>query len=449
MSNISPLDSRYKKQVSELNEYFSEQALMGFRLYVEIKYLIFLSKHRALKKLISLNRKDQQKLEKIYSNFDQKEYNAIKRIEARTKHDVNAVVQYLSKKIEKNVSGALVPWVHFGLTSEDINNTAYSLMIKGAVRSSLLKSLKELSGDLKKLVSQNKDFPMMALTHGQPATTTSLGKEMAVFHVRLSRQVEQLKKRDLLAKFSGATGTLAAHKTAFPKGSWVSFSERFIKTLGLKNNPITTQVEPNDSLAELLQNIIRINNILTDMSVDMWLYIERNIFIQKNRASEVGSSTMPHKINPIAFENAEGNLELANSGLEFLSSRLCRSRLQRDLSGSTLFRNVGTSFGHSLLAYKNIVSGLARIRPNKNQAEAELENNWGVLAEALQTILRKNGDAGAYEKIKKITRGTGLDKEKYLAIVNSLNIAEEDRGALLCLTPSTYLGEIKEILKKY
>ena len=449
MSNISPLDSRYKKQVSELNEYFSEQALMGFRLYVEIKYLIFLSKHRALKKLISLNRKDQQKLEKIYSNFDQKEYNAIKRIEARTKHDVNAVVQYLSKKIEKNVSGALVPWVHFGLTSEDINNTAYSLMIKGAVRSSLLKSLKELSGDLKKLVSQNKDFPMMALTHGQPATTTSLGKEMAVFHVRLSRQVEQLKKRDLLAKFSGATGTLAAHKTAFPKGSWVSFSERFIKTLGLKNNPITTQVEPNDSLAELLQNIIRINNILTDMSVDMWLYIERNIFIQKNRASEVGSSTMPHKINPIAFENAEGNLELANSGLEFLSSRLCRSRLQRDLSGSTLFRNVGTSFGHSLLAYKNIVNGLGRIRPNKNQAEAELENNWGVLAEALQTILRKNGDAGAYEKIKKITRGTGLDKEKYLAIVNSLNIAEEDRGALLCLTPSTYLGEIKEILKKY
>ena len=449
MSNISPLDSRYKKQVSELNEYFSEQALMGFRLYVEIKYLIFLSKHRALKKLISLNKKDQQKLEKIYSNFDQKEYNAIKKIEAKTKHDVNAVVQYLSKKIEKNISGALVPWVHFGLTSEDINNTAYSLMIKGAVQSSLLKNLKELSGALKKLVSQNKDFPIMALTHGQPATTTSLGKEMAVFHVRLSRQVEQLKKRDLLAKFSGATGTLAAHKIAFPKGSWVSFSKRFIKTLGLKNNSITTQVEPNDSLAELLQNIIRINNILTDMSVDMWLYVERNIFIQKNRASEVGSSTMPHKINPIAFENAEGNLELANSGLEFLSSRLCRSRLQRDLSGSTLFRNVGTSFGHSLLAYKNIVNGLGRIRPNKNQAEAELENNWGVLAEALQTVLRKNGDADAYEKIKKITRGTGLDKEKYLAIVNSLNIAEEDRGALLCLTPSTYLGEIKEILKKY
>ena len=449
MSNISPLDSRYKKQVSELNEYFSEQALMGFRLCVEIKYLIFLSKHRALKKLISLNKKDQQRLEKIYSNFDQKEYNAIKKIEAKTKHDVNAVVQYLSKKIEKNISGALVPWVHFGLTSEDINNTAYSLMIKGAVQSSLLKNLKELSGALKKLVSQNKDFPIMALTHGQPATTTSLGKEMAVFHVRLSRQIEQLKKRDLLAKFSGATGTLAAHKIAFPKGSWVSFSKRFIKTLGLKNNPITTQVEPNDSLAELLQNIIRINNVLTDMSVDMWLYIERNIFIQKNRASEVGSSTMPHKINPIAFENAEGNLELANSGLEFLSSRLCRSRLQRDLSGSTLFRNVGTSFGHSLLAYKNIVNGLGRIRPNKNQAEAELENNWGVLAEALQTVLRKNGDADAYEKIKKITRGTGLDKEKYLAIVNSLNIAEEDRGALLCLTPSTYLGEIKEILKKY
>jgi adenylosuccinate lyase len=449
MSNISPLDNRYKKRVSELNEYFSEQALMKFRLYVEVNYLIFLSQHRALKNIVSLDKKDQEKLEKIYSNFDQKEYNQVKKIEAKTKHDVNAVIQYLSKKIEENVSKTLVPWVHFGLTSEDINGAAYSLMIKEAVRASLLKTLEKLSGALKKLVSQNKDFPMLALTHGQPATTTTLGKEMAVFHARLFRQVEQLKKRELLAKFSGATGTLAAHKVAFPKESWVSFSEKFIKTLGLKNNPITTQIEPNDSLAELLQNIIRINNILTDMSVDIWLYIERNIFIQKNKSGEVGSSTMPHKINPIAFENAEGNLELANAGLGFLSSRLCKSRLQRDLSGSTLFRNIGINFAHSLLAYKNIINGLERIKPNKNQADTELENNWGVLAEAIQTILRKNGDGNAYEKIKKITRGAGLDKEKYLAVVNDLSISEEDRAVLLCLTPSTYLGEIEKILKEY
>ena len=449
MSNISPLDNRYKKRVSELNEYFSEQALMKFRLYVEVNYLIFLSQHRALKNIVSLDKKDQEKLEKIYSNFDQKEYNRVKKIEAKTKHDVNAVVQYLSKKVEKNVSRALVPWVHFGLTSEDINGAAYSLMIKKAVQSSLLKSLEKLSGALKKLASQNKSFPMLALTHGQPATTTTLGKEMAVFHARLSRQVEQLKKRELLAKLSGATGTLAAHKVAFPKENWVSFSERFIKTLGLKNNPITTQIEPNDSLAELLQNIMRINNILTDMSVDIWLYIERNLFIQKNKPNEVGSSTMPHKINPIAFENAEGNLELANAGLGFLSSRLCKSRLQRDLSGSTLFRNIGTNFAHSLLAYKNILSGLERIKPNKNRADTELENNWGILAEAIQTVLRKNGEKNAYEKIKKITRGTGLGEEKYLAIVSSLSIPEEDRDVLLCLTPSTYLGEIEEILKKY
>ncbi|HIC42526.1 MAG TPA: adenylosuccinate lyase, partial [Pelagibacterales bacterium] len=260
MTNISPLDNRYKKHVSELNEYFSEQALMKFRLYVEVNYLIFLSQHRALKNIVSLDKKDQQKLEKIYSNFDQKEYNEVKRIETKTKHDVSAVIQYLSKKVEKNVSRALVPWVHFGLTSEDINSAAYSLMIKEAVQSSMLKTLEKLSGALKKLVSQNKGFPMLALTHGQPATTTTLGKEMAVFHARLSRQIKQLKKHELLAKFSGATGTLAAHKVAFPKETWVSFSEKFIKTLGLKNNPITTQIEPNDSLAELLQNIIRINN---------------------------------------------------------------------------------------------------------------------------------------------------------------------------------------------
>lgn len=448
MSSISPLDGRYKKDVQELNEYFSEQALMRFRLYVEIKYLIFLSQTASLKNRISINAKDKKALEGLYKNFDQREYNAIKRIEAKTKHDVNAVVEYLSQKIE-SISESLVPWVHFGLTSEDINNTAYSLMIKGAVEGPIFSSLSAVSSELKKIATKTKGLSMLSLTHGQPATTTTLGKEMAVFHSRIEKQTQQIKKVRLLAKFSGATGTFAAHKIAFPKENWVSFSKKFMASLGLENNPITTQIEPNDSLAELLHGFVRINNILTDMSVDMWLYIQRNVFIQKNKAGEVGSSTMPHKINPIFFENAEGNLEIANTNLNFLSTRLCRSRLQRDLSGSTLFRNVGTAFGHSFLAYKNINKGLERVQPNKVQMGVELENSWGILAEAIQTVLRKNGEKKAYQKIKTLTRGKVVDKEKYVDIISALDVSDEDRAALVNLSPATYLGEVEKILKKY
>ena len=448
MSSISPLDGRYKKDVQELNEYFSEQALMRFRLYVEIKYLIFLSQTASLKNRISINAKDKKALEGLYKNFDQREYNAIKRVEAKTKHDVNAVVEYLSQKIE-SISESLVPWVHFGLTSEDINNTAYSLMIKGAVEGPIFSSLSAVSSGLKKIATKTKGLSMLSLTHGQPATTTTLGKEMAVFHSRIEKQTQQIKKVRLLAKFSGATGTFAAHKIAFPKENWVSFSKKFMASLGLENNPITTQIEPNDSLAELLHGFVRINNILTDMSVDMWLYIQRNVFIQKNKAGEVGSSTMPHKINPIFFENAEGNLEIANTNLNFLSTRLCRSRLQRDLSGSTLFRNVGTAFGHSFLAYKNINKGLERVQPNKVQMGVELENSWGILAEAIQTVLRKNGEKKAYQKIKTLTRGKVVDKEKYMDIISALDVSDEDRAALVSLSPATYLGEVEKILKKY
>ena len=448
MSSISPLDGRYKKDVQELNEYFSEQALMRFRLYVEIKYLIFLSQTASLKNRISINAKDKKALEGLYKNFDQREYNAIKRIEVKTKHDVNAVVEYLSQKIE-SISESLVPWVHFGLTSEDINNTAYSLMIKGAVEGPIFSSLSAVSSELKKIATKTKGLSMLSLTHGQPATTTTLGKEMAVFHSRIEKQTQQIKKVRLLAKFSGATGTFAAHKIAFPKENWVSFSKKFMASLGLENNPITTQIEPNDSLAELLHGFVRINNILTDMSVDMWLYIQRNVFIQKNKAGEVGSSTMPHKINPIFFENAEGNLEIANTNLNFLSTRLCRSRLQRDLSGSTLFRNVGTAFGHSFLAYKNINKGLERVQPNKVQMGVELENSWGILAEAIQTVLRKNGEKKAYQKIKTLTRGKVVDKEKYVDIISALDVSDEDRAALVSLSPATYLGEVEKILKKY
>jgi adenylosuccinate lyase len=449
MSAISPLDGRYKKNVSELNNFFSEQALMKFRLEVEVKYLIALSEHRSLKKDLSLKKKEQKLLHSFYQNFDQKEYNAVKRVEAKTKHDVNAVVEYLTQKLEKNGFSKWTPFIHFGLTSEDINNTSYSLMFQRGVDESLLESLDQLSSLLVLLVGKTKDMPMLSLTHGQPATTTTLGKEMAVFHSRLERQITFIKKHSLLAKFSGATGTFAAHKIAFPKESWTVFSEKFIRSLGLKNNPITTQIEPNDSMAELLHAFVRINNILTDMCVDVWLYISRNIFTQINKPGEVGSSTMPHKINPISFENAEGNLELSNASFVFLASRLSRSRLQRDLSGSTLFRNIGVAFGHSLLAYKNIINGLNRIQPNKDQLSSELENQWSILAEAVQTILRKSGDKKAYSKIKKLTRGVPLNQETYLSLVESLDISEKDKKTLLSLTPSTYIGEIKKILRRY
>ena len=449
MSAISPLDGRYKKNVSELSDFFSEQALMRTRLEVEVKYLIALSKHRALKGEIKIKKADEKALHLLYKDFDQKEYNAVKRIEAKTRHDVNAVVEYLSQKLEKAGLGELSPFVHFGLTSEDINNTAYSLLFQRGVGGPILKELDRLSSFLVVLIKKTKDLPMLSLTHGQPATTTSLGKELAVFHSRLERQVGFVKKHRLLAKFSGATGTLAAHKIAFPKESWVLFSEKFIKELGLINNPITTQVEPGDSIAELLHSFVRINNILTDMCVDIWLYISRNIFTQTNKPGEVGSSTMPHKINPISFENAEGNLELSNTNFVFLASKLSRSRLQRDLSGSTLFRNVGVAFGHSLLAYKNVVSGLERISPNKKQLSFELENEWGILSEAVQTVLRKSGDKRAYNKIKKLTRGVPLDRDGYLELVNGLGLSKKDRAVLLSLTPATYSGEIKKILKKY
>ena len=449
MSAISPLDGRYKKSVSELSGFFSEQALMRTRLEVEVKYLIALSKHRALRGDIKIKKVDEKTLHLLYKNFDQKEYNAVKRIEAKTRHDVNAVVEYLSQKLEKAGLGELSPFVHFGLTSEDINNTAYSLLFQRGVGGPILKELDKLSSLLAVLIKKTKDLPMLSLTHGQPATTTTLGKELAVFHSRLERQVLFVKKHRLLAKFSGATGTLAAHKIAFPKESWVLFSEKFIKELGLINNPITTQVEPGDSIAELLHSFVRINNILTDMCVDIWLYISRNIFTQTNKPGEVGSSTMPHKINPISFENAEGNLELSNTNFVFLASKLSKSRLQRDLSGSTLFRNVGVAFGHSLLAYKNVVSGLERISPNKKQLSFELENEWGILSEAVQTVLRKSGDKGAYNKIKKLTRGVPLDRGGYLELVNGLGLSKKDRAVLLSLTPATYSGEIKKILKKY
>ena len=447
MSNISPIDGRYKKNVSELETFFSEQALMRHRVMVEVEYLLALVEHRSFQKTRALSKKTLNSLKGLYVEFSATHFKQIKKIEKKTNHDVNAVVEFLSEKLKKFGRGDLVPFVHFGLTSEDINNISYSLMAQGAVDNVMIPHVKGVLKELKALSKKTKSLSLLSLTHGQPATTTTLGKELAVFVFRVEREIALIKKMKLLAKLSGATGSYAAHKVAFPDFNWPLFSKRFIKKLGLEQSPISTQIEPGDSLAELLHSFVRINNIFSDFSLDMWLYISRNIFVQKNIVGEVGSSTMPHKINPIFFENAEGNLDIANNNFSFLASRITRSRLQRDLSGSTVFRNIGVGFAHSLISYKNLIKGVLRVSPNKAQMKKELDENWSILAEAIQTVLRKSGDSSAYDKIKKLTRGKPLTKESYLQLVNSLDVAEKDRVALLELTPHTYLGEINKVLE--
>ena len=447
MSNISPIDGRYKKNVSELETFFSEQALMRHRVMVEVEYLLALVEHKSFQKTRTLSKKAFNSLKGLYVEFSSTHFKEIKKIEKKTNHDVNAVVVFVSEKLKKIGRDDLVPFVHFGLTSEDINNISYSLMTRGAVDSVMIPSVKGVLKELKTLSKKTKSLSLLSLTHGQPATTTTLGKELAVFVSRVEREIALIKKMKLLAKLSGATGSYAAHKVAFPDLNWPLFSKRFIKKLGLEQSPISTQIEPGDSLAELLHSFVRINNIFSDFSLDMWLYISRNIFVQKNIVGEVGSSTMPHKINPIFFENAEGNLDIANNNFSFLASRITRSRLQRDLSGSTVFRNIGVGFAHSLISYKNLIKGVLRVSPNRAQMKKELDENWSILAEAVQTVLRKSGDASAYDKIKKLTRGKPLTKESYLQLVNSLDVAEKDRVALLELTPHTYLGEINKVLE--
>ena len=420
---------------------------MRHRVMVEVEYLLALIEHKSFQKTRSLSKKTLNSLKGLYVEFSATHFKQIKKIEKKTNHDVNAVVVFVSEKLKKIGRDDLVPFVHFGLTSEDINNISYSLMTQGAVKDVMIPSVKGVLKELKALSKKTKSLSLLSLTHGQPATTTTLGKELAVFVSRVEREIALVKKIKLLAKLSGATGSYAAHKVAFPDFNWPLFSKRFIKKLGLEQSPISTQIEPGDSLAELLHSFVRINNIFSDFSLDMWLYISRNIFVQKNIVGEVGSSTMPHKINPIFFENAEGNLDIANNNFSFLASRITRSRLQRDLSGSTVFRNIGVGFAHSLISYKNLIKGVLRVSPNKAQMKKELDENWSILAEAIQTVLRKSGDSSAYDKIKKLTRGKPLTKESYLKLINSLNVTEKDRLALLELTPHTYLGEINKVLE--
>ena len=436
LSKISPLDGRYANSIQDLSAYFSESALMQYRLKVEIEYLIALGNERSIKELPPFSKDEQTRLRKIHENFNLTSAQKVKEIEATTNHDVKAIEYYIQGKVKK----ALHPWIHFSLTSEDVNNLSYSLMWQDGLKQVYLQSLQSLNKELKKLARKYKNSSMLALTHGQPATPTTLGKELAVFCARLDRQISQIKSHTLLGKFGGATGTWSAHTVAYPKVNWLKFADRFIKKLGLEPNLITTQIEPHDSLAESFHQVVRVNSILTDLCRDMWAYISRGILGQKKVAGEVGSSTMPHKINPIQFENAEGNMGIASALLNHLATKLPISRMQRDLTDSTTLRNQGVALGHSYLAVQNISKGLSRITINKIQMANELDNHWEVLAEAVQTILRKNGKQDAYEQLKVLTRGQSINAESMAEFVAGLNISDEDKQTLMGLTPESYTG---------
>ena len=444
LTSISPLDGRYNKAVEELTEYFSEPALMYYRIKVEIEYLIALGDEKGIKELPAFSKTEQIKLRNIYKNFNSSAAQKVKDIEEITNHDVKAVEYYLQGRLKKS----LHPWIHFALTSEDVNNLSYSLMWQDGLNQIYLPALKTVNKELKKLARKYKNVSMLALTHGQPATPTSLGKEFAVFAGRLQRQLQHIKSHRLLGKLSGATGTWAAHATSYPNINWISFSKRFVKSLGLEPNLITTQIESNDSLAESYHNLIRVNTILLDFCRDIWLYISRGVFGQKTKIGEVGSSTMPHKVNPIQFENAEGNLGIANAYLSHLAQTLPVSRMQRDLSGSTIIRNQGVPLAHSLLACKNIVKGIDRLTVNRKKIREELDNHWEVLAEAIQTTLRKSGDRLPYERLKNLTRGQKITQEDIQAFVQSLDLPKKEKQTLLDLTPENYTGLAARIVEE-
>ena len=439
LSNISPIDGRYEKDTQELKLFFSEEALIKYRIKIEIEYLITLcSAH--IKELKPLSSVKKTELRNIYNKFSTNDAKQVKKIEEKTNHDVKAVEYFISDKLKRSGSAKLIPWIHFALTSEDINNLAYSLMWQEGLIHVYLPTLKKVISKLKTLAKNYSSTAMLAMTHGQPATPTTIGKALAVFCNRLQRQTTHIKEHNLQGKLGGATGTWGAHIATYPNVDWLQFTQRFIKSLKLEPNLITTQIEPHDSIIESYQSIIRINSILIDFCQDIWLYISREIFKQKRIADEVGSSTMPHKINPINFENAEGNLGISNAILSHFSAKLPISRLQRDLSNSTVLRNQGVAMAHSLLAIKNIIKGLNRLAVNKDKTLEELNSHWEVLAEAIQTILRKNGQRDAYEKLKELTRGEKMSRVTINKFINSLELPKADKEYLLNLTPETYTG---------
>ena len=441
LNAISPIDGRYRNKVEPLAAYFSEEALIKYRVLVEVEYFIALCE-LPLEQLSDFDQKLFKSLRKLYKDFSNSDAKAIKEIERTTNHDVKAVEYFIKEKFDSLDIGAFKEFIHFGLTSQDINNTAIPLSIKHANEAVYIPELESLISTLDGLSKKWAEIPMLARTHGQPASPTRLGKEITVYKVRLEEQLKTLKNIPYAAKFGGATGNFNAHHLAYPKVSWEKFATQLLENkLGLKHSFPTTQIEHYDHMAALFDAMKRINSIMIDMNRDFWTYISMDYFKQKIKKGEVGSSAMPHKVNPIDFENSEGNLGIANALYEHLAAKLPISRLQRDLTDSTVLRNVGVPYAHSLIAFKSTLKGLQKLLLNQSKISEDLDKNWAVVAEAIQTILRREGYANPYETLKGLTRtNTKIDAKSIADFIDGLKVSQTIKAELKSISPSNYTG---------
>ncbi|NHM02998.1 adenylosuccinate lyase [Flavobacterium difficile] len=441
LNAVSPIDGRYRGKTKSLSAYFSEEALIKYRVLVEVEYFIALCENN-LPQLKGVDKNLFGKLRGIYENFSTEEALWIKETEKTTNHDVKAVEYFIKKKFDEFGLEAFKEFIHFGLTSQDINNTAIPLSAKEAFENVYLPSLIAIVQKLKELSTEWKDIPLLARTHGQPASPTRLGKEILVFVERIEEQMRLLFNVPFAAKFGGATGNYNAHKVAYPNHDWKAFGTKFVEeTLGLRHSFPTTQIEHYDHFAAYFDALKRINTIVIDLDRDIWTYVSMDYFKQKIKAGEIGSSAMPHKVNPIDFENSEGNLGIANAIFEHLSAKLPISRLQRDLTDSTVLRNIGVPIGHTLIAFEATLKGLNKLLLNEEKFAEDLEKNWAVVAEAIQTILRREGYPNPYEALKDLTRtNTVINKESIHAFIETLEVSDAIKAELKAITPSNYLG---------
>ena len=447
---ISPIDGRYFQKTQVLGEFFSEFALIYYRLLVEIRWIESLAANPDIPEIQPLDQATKDYLQTLLTQFNEEEALKVKAFEAQTNHDVKAVEYYLQEKFaEFQGLASLISYIHFGCTSEDINNVAYALMVKEALSQVIQPTLVKTTKGIEALALQHADAAMLSHTHGQAATPTTLGKELINFAARLQRPLQQLEALSIPAKFNGAVGNYNAHVIAYPDLNWPEHCQQFISSLGLSFNRYTTQIEPHDGIAELSQLMVRINTILEDYATDIWSYISLGYFKQKTRANQVGSSTMPHKVNPIDFENAEGNLGLANALFNHFALKLPRSRLQRDLSDSTVMRNLGLAFAHAFLAYQSLMLGNDKLEINPSAMEAALADHWEILGEAVQTVMRRYRLPNAYERLRDLSRGQAFNQAQLYAFIETLEIPNEAKARLLALTPANYTGLAADLVKKF
>ena len=451
LTAISPIDGRYAGKTNALRELCSEYGLIRYRVLVEVRWFQFLSEHPGIAELPPLSHEDREVLDRLVDDFSETDAARIKAIEKKTNHDVKAVEYFIKEVITESSRLALIQhleFVHFACTSEDINNLAYGLMLKAGVHEVLVPAIERLISALAGLARNTASVAMLSRTHGQVATPTTMGKEMANVVARLQRQRDQLAGVSILGKINGAVGNYNAHLAAYPDVDWVLASENFVRSLGLEWNPWTTQIEPHDYIAELFDAIARFNTVLLDLDRDIWSYISIGYFKQRKVEGETGSSTMPHKVNPIDFENSEGNLGMANAVLGHLSEKLPVSRWQRDLTDSTVLRNLGTGMAYSLIAWESTLKGLGKLEINEAAIRDDLARSWEVLAEPIQTIMRKYNVPEPYEKLKALTRGQSLDAASIAKMIDQLNLPEEARERILALTPEAYIGAAEALVER-